>query len=625
MEAQSHLRYSSDLDRLRGIAILCVVFYHLDLRVLTSGFLGVDVFFVISGFLVARPIFLERAFGAQQVISFFARRVRRIFPPLFFMVAVSTLFFRFFVPFLPESYPRSVLSALTFWANGFFYLQVDYFDTSSTTQPLLHIWSLAVEEQFYLGLPVLLVLIFGRQLRTKYIVIAATAVLSFVLAILAANSAAAFYLPHYRAWEFLIGVGLALRSSQLPAMIVRPLSRSILQSSSVSVILTVCHFAETWGLTRLMSVIIVTVASALFISVASFQADQKSDKFRPLVIVGKMSYSLYLWHYPIFVVADLTLPSHLGLLASLSITILASSFSYWFVERPSKLRYLGRDVQAIASGLVLVVLATPTVFLLADGARDVPNTKTDPSYVMNSLSPPTQPSAIRLDRDQASNSPSSMRRIAVVGDSFAMALGPSGGKLEKHAIFLTTGDCFMNNVFDFDHKECRGVSERLSHELAGALPQVVLLHFRWTDRPHFAEALSKLISVVRESTPSSKIVLLGSVPTWDKVGGVPLPYKILSNWDSIRWLNSKGYLRQPQDRAAVEIEVDQQLKTIAVASNVSLVLPRQSMCLPIGCLAVVSTPQGFYSTSWDYGHLTKSGADAIWSYQLSDLPFSRNS
>lgn len=614
-------RYSPDLDRLRGIAILCVVIYHLNPSLLPSGFLGVDVFFVISGFLVARPIFLERTFGAPQIVSFLARRIRRIFPPLFFMVTSTAVFLELFITFLPGSYPLSILSALTFWANIFFNSQVDYFDTSSVTQPLLHTWSLAVEEQFYVLLAFLLVLIVGKRLLTQYVVLAVTGAVSFGLAILMRDSLDSFYFLQYRMWEFLCGVCLALKSSQSAPRTARSGRSSLLTLGSAFTIFLLSRFANAWELPRIAAVVIVVLAASLFVSSAIFQPNQKMTEFQPLVRVGKMSYSLYLWHYPIFVVANLTLPSIRALVASIVFTAIASWFSYSFVERTHVFGLFRGDARTIATGLALICLAAPATYLFASSQSPASHKPGDPSSVMNSLTQPILPPNMNLDANHGGNSNQGDREtsVAIVGDSFAMALSASGGDSTKRAAFLTTGDCWMNSIFDSDVEECRGIVTRLSEELQHLRPQVVLIHFRWTDRPNFDEVLSQFVQTVREATPLSEIALLGSVPTWDKVGGVPLPYTVRSNWESVTWSGNRGYLAQPRDRSELEIEADQLLTVISRRNGLRLELPRQTLCIDAGCLAVVAKDQGYLATAWDYGHLTLEGADAVWSEHIAHL------
>lgn len=621
MPASSVLRYSPDLDRLRGIAIICVITYHLDSSLLPSGFLGVDVFFVISGFLVARPVFLERNFGAPQVVSFFARRIRRILPPLIFMVTSTAIFFKLFVTFLPDSYPLSILSALTFWANIFFNSAVNYFDTSSATQPLLHTWSLAVEEQFYVLLALLLVLLNGKRLLTQYAVLAAIGVVSFGLAVSMWDSINTFYFLQYRMWEFLCGVCLALKSSQTAPRTSRFYPSSILTLGSAFAIFVVARFANLWELPRIAAVVVVVLAASLFISTAIFQPNQNPTGFQPLVRVGKMSYSLYLWHYPIFVVANLTLPSARALVVSIVFTTIASWFSYSFVERTNFFGLFRGDAKSITTGLALICLAAPGTYLFASSQSRASHTPGDPSSVMNSLTQPLLPPNTNLDANHTgvSNQADRETTVALIGDSFAMALSASSDDSAKRATFLTTGDCWMNSIFDSEVGECRGIVIRLSEELRRLRPQAVLIHFRWTDRPNFDEALTQLVQTVREATPLSDIALLGSVPTWDKVGGVPLPYTVRSNWESITWDGERGYLAQPRDRAELEIEADRLLTIISRRNKVRLELPRQTLCVDTKCLAVVAKNQGYFATAWDYGHLTSEGANAVWSEHITHL------
>ncbi len=205
--------YRADIDGLRGIAVLLVVLYHAGLGPFPGGYVGVDVFLVISGYLITRIIRSDLDAGHYTLMGFYERRVRRLVPALVVMlttVAVACLLL--LAPQDLSYFGGSLFAAVGFAANLFFFLEAGYFDLASTMKPLLHTWSLAVEEQFYLLYPLLLPWLIRRGRATAIVVLAVVTALSLLGSAWAAqgNPDAGFYLPLFRAWEIGLGALLAL-------------------------------------------------------------------------------------------------------------------------------------------------------------------------------------------------------------------------------------------------------------------------------------------------------------------------------------------------------------------------------------------------------------------------------
>ena len=151
-------RYRPEIDGLRAIAIMPVIFYHAGFQIFSGGYVGVDIFFVISGYLISSIILSEIEAGKFSIINFYQRRARRILPALFCVILISTPFAWFILlPADLELFGNSAFSALTFWSNYIFYFEIDYFETSSKLKPLLHTWSSSIEELFYIIYPILLI------------------------------------------------------------------------------------------------------------------------------------------------------------------------------------------------------------------------------------------------------------------------------------------------------------------------------------------------------------------------------------------------------------------------------------------------------------------------------------
>ncbi|MGH1427727.1 MAG: acyltransferase family protein [Arenicella sp.] len=337
------LSYRPELDGLRAIAVVLVLLYHAEISVFGSdlfyaGFIGVDIFFVISGYIISRIILAELDAGDFSFKSFYMRRIRRILPVLFTVMAVTFPFaWMFLLPREFIEYSKSILSSIYFGSNFFFYsATTEYGADSSLLKPFLHTWSLSIEEQFYILFPLLLFIAhkFPRWL-VKSVVICGV-----LLSLKAANSVSvfdpnmSFYLLHTRAWEILVGVLVALTSFnvKLPWYVGKVLSVVGLGLIIAALIL----FGDKTihpGYYTLLPV----VGVALLIAFSS--PDEwvgKAMSCQPLRYIGLISYSLYLWHFPIFAFAR-TLNAGLGLgekIVCLVLSFILAIISYNFIEKP---------------------------------------------------------------------------------------------------------------------------------------------------------------------------------------------------------------------------------------------------------------------------------------------------
>lgn len=342
----SSLPYRRDIDGLRALAILPVVFYHLGLGGFTGGYVGVDVFLVISGYLITSIIRRDRQAGRFSFVDFWARRARRILPALFVMMAVSLAAGWFLMePRDYEQLGRAVRYQTMFASNILFWKQDGYFDAASEFKPLLHTWSLSVEEQFYILFPLLLAAVSGRLLRWRLAILLALLALSLAASVWAVSQrpGSAFFLLPMRAWELLAGAVLAL----LPGGS-RGHSQWSLQLAAtlgIAAILLPVFFYDSDtpfpGLAALPAVL--GTALLIWANGAGDTWVRRLLGWQPLVWFGLISYSLYLWHWPLYVFVQyhaletLGLPARLGLLAA---SIGLAALSLYYVEAPFRERKL---------------------------------------------------------------------------------------------------------------------------------------------------------------------------------------------------------------------------------------------------------------------------------------------
>lgn len=339
----SSTAYRLDIDGLRAIAVLAVVCYHLSIGPFAGGFVGVDVFFVISGYLITGIVQRQVEVEKFSYAAFYEKRVRRLAPALF-AVLLATLAIGIWI-LLPTDLillGKSTLSTLLFGSNIFFLRQSGYFDSTSAINPLLNMWSLAVEEQFYMALPVLLLLVhrFARtRLRTA---LAVCAVLSFAGCVVAQTwrPAAPFYLSPFRAWELLVGGLLAVDS--LPVITNRWVCEAV-SGAALLALFGSTMWMEAGATFPGWRAAIPVLATGVLIH-AGEQAGATSTvhrvlRSRPLTFVGLISYSLYLWHWPLLALTKYEEGMPAGPLGSerwliLTFAVVLAVASYRWIEQP---------------------------------------------------------------------------------------------------------------------------------------------------------------------------------------------------------------------------------------------------------------------------------------------------
>ncbi|WP_292097216.1 acyltransferase family protein [Brevundimonas sp.] len=363
--AHAHRPYRPEIDGLRAIAVLGVVLYHAFPTLLPGGFVGVDVFFVISGFLITGILVGETDTGwRSSLVHFYDRRVRRILPALIFMVGVvSAIALVAMAPGDLRVFGRSLMSVAAFTSNQFFFQQTDYFSADANDNILLHTWSLGIEEQFYLVWPLAVLVLYRTRLRPWAPVLIAVALLISLAwsQRLLANEAqpAAFYLFRSRGWELLVG---ALLATGVAPQIGREWVRQAVAVAGLAAILGAMLFIDEGtsfpGLLALLPCL--GAAAVIHAGLPDKTLVHRLLAWRGLVGVGLISYSLYLWHWPALVLPRLLLARELSPLEAGVAGLVAlamACFSWRWVERPFRRR--GQSVgarQVIIAGLTALIL-----------------------------------------------------------------------------------------------------------------------------------------------------------------------------------------------------------------------------------------------------------------------------
>lgn len=622
--------YRREIDGLRSIAVLAVIIFHAGFSVFSGGYVGVDVFFVISGYLITNVVISELATGEFSLLRFYERRVRRIVPALFVVISTCLPFAYFvFLPTQLEDFAKSLIAVVFFGSNFFFWHATDYFAAAHSEVPLLHTWSLAVEEQYYLLFPIFLILIwkFGRM--TVFWCIAALGIASFLLAEWGWRNAPAanFYLAPTRAWELLTGSVCAFAAVQTKRN-----ANDVFAAAGLALILVPIFVYDTQTPFPSVYTLAPVIGTALIILFGSSESWVARLLSLPILVgIGLISYSAYLWHQPIFTFARLIAYSELSALtmAALSIVTLLLAWLTWYaVEVPFRRRikpvFPERRGLFIASGVAAAVIVTVGASgVIGKGFdwRIEPLERNIARYYEYPRQSFYREEVCFLRRDQSfdffSADCEGEGSSIIVGDSHAASLSSYLSAVHGVGQFTASGCPPVLNINIADRPHCADINRYLMELIAQRSPEFVYLHAAW-DRywasPDFQTSLRETID---------RILALGSVPV--VIGAMPrfdpnLPAVMLRD----RIFPVAG-VQAPSDTTGLAM-INRDIRALLSGSGAKQWNPVEALCSDDGqCLAVVSAQQGDISIgktaliAWDDGHLTYSGAAAVGEMLLADL------
>ncbi len=509
--------YRPEIDGLRAIAIVSVILFHTGSSFFSGGYVGVDIFFVISGFLITSIILNEQKQGQFSFLAFYERRARRILPAILFMLTlITSICFAFMAPKDLIEYGKLLIYTVLFGANFRLAGTPSYFATSSHENPLLHMWSLAVEEQFYLIWPALLFLLLtftsrkqARNLTLGLLIL--SLVISTVLVWLLPRSA--FYHLPSRGWELLTGAVLAMG-------LVRPVKQQLtaeaIAAAGLALMLTpVVIFNENTPFPGLAAIPPV-LGCAMFIHAATFFETRAGAvlKAKPVVFIGLISYSLYLWHWPLMAIGryvSLMPLSQLEMAAAVALAVVMSVISWRYVETPFRHRQkplaaatAGEPVKLrrlayVAVGITAVLVASGSFFQESRGApwRLAPEVQAmleEKKSSQEQLCNQNRHLAQGLVECKSSSSDDGPGEFVLWGDSHAehyfagtvAALG-NGTILKKPACSPIMGVSLSHENGKLFDEECEASKQIAMARIEELKPKVVILAARWfaADKPDY--------------------------------------------------------------------------------------------------------------------------------------------
>lgn len=369
--AATAMQYRPEIDGLRTLAVLPVILFHAGFDLFSGGFVGVDVFFVISGYLITSIILAELAAGQFTLTSFYERRARRILPALIFVMLICIPFaWLWMSPRELKDFAQSVVAVSFFASNILFWLESGYFNGAAELKPLLHTWSLAVEEQYYVLFPLFLMLTWRRGKRWILVVLALVAVSSLGFAEWSAHRYpdAAFYLLPFRIWELLLGAFAALHLAHSAKALAesRPMLGQFMAGAGlVCIAYGVFAFDELTPFPGLNALAPATGALLIILFGIPSTFVGRLLATRPMVKIGLISYSAYLWHQPLFAFARLRSPHEPAswLFITLALASLVLAYLTWrHIEWPF------RDRRKLSRKTIFAAAAFASVLLVSIGS-----------------------------------------------------------------------------------------------------------------------------------------------------------------------------------------------------------------------------------------------------------------
>jgi peptidoglycan/LPS O-acetylase OafA/YrhL len=614
-----HPTYRPDIDGLRGIAVLAIVAFHASPHNLRGGFVGVDIFFVISGFLISSIIAKDIANGRFGFAAFYARRIRRIFPALLLVLAVTLVAgWHFLLPGEYKQLGSHAAASAAFIPNLMFWSEAGYFDIASDLKPLLHLWSLGVEEQFYIAWPMIVVLATRCGIRIfRMILLIAIASFSLNVWLVQLDSVSRFFLPTSRAWELLIGCSLANRANPANRHVANAFGVLGLAMIAIACVVLTSDsaFPGWWALLPTMGAALIIWAGhgAWLNSVVLSN--------RALVFVGLISYPLYLWHWPLLTLPRLIEeddPSRAARLGAVILAAVLAWLTYLIVER--RVRKTASSVMAVALCATSIVIGVwgYSIFqldglpfrypaeiqsLLRSSATPVASNRGG-RLVHHCFLQPGE-NYERYTEDCVEAEPSRFPVLFIWGDSHADAIYPGlvaiRGQFNFRIAEFTASACPpLVGIEIGDRPFCKDINDEILNKIRALRPEIVMLHANWLNPRYDLDHLPTTLAALRR-LGVRKVVLVGAVPVWPK----PLPKLVVKYYQV--WGRVPERLALPASREITQS--DARLGEIAKNFGIAFVAPADDLCNQNGCLATMGEPPVI--TAFDYEHLTQEAAELV--------------
>ena len=623
------MNYRADIQGLRGFAVLAVLADHFapDIRQTSGGFVGVDIFFVISGFLITSLIQRDLKNQEFSLSKFWVRRIKRIFPSLLMMLIVSSiLLWGLSTEYGKGELLKNLIKATTFSSNFGYTVIQDYF-AGQSQNPLLHLWSLAIEEQFYLVWPLICMLLFklkrGTTLYFSYLIVFLSFTANLMTVYYFENKSFAFYNTFTRIWELMLGAILAqhlLNQDQQIQKKVR-LNHVLAFGGTLLVAASLCIITQDSAFPGYLA-LMPTIGTVAIIAAGPHNFISRYLFGNPLIIwFGGISYSLYLWHFPMLFVMRLLHPGSTNFQLLILIFVLSILFAFIstnFIETPfrQKLHHRLAVRSLLLSMLILLVFASATQTNAIN--------KSDPDYILDKYSARGWGNQSDLDcvrlrkeitvrtlkRQECFDSKVDGREtVFLVGDSHSGSLR-SGLKpyLKSKGIALrgvSTGWCGWYEIEPLDDDRiCASITQEFLSAISITKPKLLIIDGYWAKMAREVDIGSTLIKYVQlvQLLGVEKVVVVGQIPTYEM--GLPKTLQV-------DYLDKSSEIPDfiPRDQVVNDPEgIEELMKSIDFPPNVYFRSLDEILCKNNTCRTTVGPNLATDLIVWDYGHVTESGA-----------------
>lgn len=602
--------FRADIQGLRALAVLSVVIYHISPSHLPGGFIGVDIFFVISGYLIIGQIYkkvLENRFAFKE---FYVKRFKRLFPAYFATIAISSIFaFIYFLPGEFQNYTWSLISSCLYISNFYFYTKSGYFDSELQGSPLLHTWSLSVEEQFYALVPVLLVVCYKFFHKKSVVALILMGVISFILCVHLSNTniSFAFFSSITRFWQFILGGLVSVYTLQLTKQ--KAISEIVSMGSLIT--LVACCFFMSHDDFPGFKALVPTLATILLLAFSSRSLlTYKLLAIKPAKFCGDISYSLYLWHWPFIIFYSLHFERDLTAIDKVAVfglsTVLGIASYYFIEERFRKSNAAEGNTFLRVAALSTAVCAVSFAFTQVNDYRFTAQQKNYEQFMLNYKADNFRPGICFLTKQQPDISyykkdlcltrSDSKENIVLLGDSHAAhwysALNEVIDSETQTLTQITASGCKPTIDFKGEERCTALVKWAIDDILFSTSYDKVIISARWrmNDLDPLLETVKKL------KGRGLKVVVLGPIIEYSQ----SLP-RILAQLNATeKLLNTRNY----NEIAKVDNKFSSALENedIVYYSVLHAMCRDERHCL---------TLQSGMPIQFDYGHLTSGGAKLI--------------
>ncbi len=634
----SAINYRAEVDGLRAIAVVPVVMFHAGIGLFAGGFVGVDVFFVISGYLITSIILADINKGSFSLLSFYERRARRILPALLFMAAICVPFAWFLmIPVDLKGFSDSLSSVTVYLSNFLFWRQSGYFEQAAELKPLLHTWSLAVEEQYYLFFPLSVMIIyrFCKNYLVHLLLLASVVSLFYADWASINRVSSNFYLLPSRIWELLAGaIAAYIITKNLPLYkIAQGRLTSELGSFAglLLIVLSIVTFTRELPFPSFYTIVPVLGTVLIVFCANSSNVVGRVLSLRPLVFLGLISYSTYLWHQPIFAFTrHYTLIEHSNLLqiVLIIVAVLLGFLSWKYVEQPfrNRKKYTNKKIWTLSFAVSAVLLVVGLVISKNDGfdSRLSENDKLLSTYLEYNYRPHFKAGTCFLlpqkgDRVFAESCSGSLSadntRVLLWGESHAAALSSGLRGIYSNLSQYTSSNCPpVTGVYLSKNPQCQQINETVISRIKDMQPDTVYLHANWNayTKQGVASFLADSIRKIKSVSGKSKVYVVGGIAQWSS----PLPVVMMRNELELSKANS---VESPKLEGLRH--TDTEIQGIVNNTSATFVSVLDAICNDgSGCVASVQSNKGYEPLVFDYGHLTTAGSSFIARLLADRLP-----